>query len=59
MRFLRPFLITSLLLITGFLVGCNKQPERMKNQPTDLELKDGGFDKTLPSGQKKHFEGAQ
>ncbi len=59
MRFLRPFLIAGLLLMTGLLVGCDKQPERMKNQPTNLELKDGGEEKTLPKGQKKVLEGAQ
>jgi hypothetical protein len=59
MRSLWPFLLVGLLLMTGLLVGCNQQPERMKNEPTNLEPKNGGFDKTMPGGQTKHFEGAQ
>jgi hypothetical protein len=56
---LRPFLLAGLLLITGLLVGCDRQPVRMKNQPTNLELKDRGVDKKLPDGQTKHFTWAE
>ncbi len=63
MHSLRPFLIAGLiaglLLSTGLLVGCNQQPQRMKNQPTNLGQGEGGFDRKLPGGGTKHFEGAQ
>jgi hypothetical protein len=59
MRSLRPFLIAGLLLITGLLAGCNRQPPRMKGQPTDLVPKGGGFDSKLPGGQAKHSDGAR
>jgi hypothetical protein len=56
MRALWPLLIAGLLLLTGLLVGCNQEPERMKNQPTNLEPKSGGVDRKLPGGGTKHFE---
>jgi hypothetical protein len=48
-------LIAGLLLCIGFLVGCNRQPQRMKNQPPDLKA--GETEVHLP-GMKKPFKGA-
>jgi hypothetical protein len=55
MRSLRPLLIAGLLVATGLLVGCNRQPERMKNQPPDLKAGETEFQ--LP-GMKKPGHGA-
>jgi hypothetical protein len=56
MRFLKPLLVAGLLLMTGLLVGCSRQPPRMKNQPTNLE---SGETKIELPGKKKPFSAAQ
>jgi hypothetical protein len=56
MRFLKPFLIAGLLLMTGLLAGCSRQPPRMKNQPTNT---DSGELKIELKGKKKTFDAAQ
>jgi hypothetical protein len=56
MCFLRRFLIAGLLLLTGLLVGCDQQPKRMKNQPTDLQSDE--VEIHLP-GKKKPIRGAK
>jgi hypothetical protein len=53
MRSLRPFLIAGLLLVSGLLVGCDQQPPRMKNQPTNLN---SGENKINVPGKKKAFD---
>jgi len=56
MRFLKPFRIAVLLLMVGFLVGCSREPPRMKNQPTNPNS--DGTKIELP-GKKKPFEAAK
>jgi hypothetical protein len=56
MRALRPLLLSGLLLIAGLLVGCDQQPPRMKDQPTNLG---SGETKVHLPGKKKSFDGAQ
>jgi hypothetical protein len=56
MRFIKPFLIAGLLLWTGFLAGCDNQPPRMKNQPTNLN---SGEPKINLPGHSKPFGAGQ
>ena len=56
MRLLKPFLTAGFLLMTGALVGCTRQPQRMKNQPPDL--KSGETKINLPD-KKKPFDADQ
>ena len=56
MRFVKPFLIAGLLLMTVPLAGCSREPPRMKNQPTNLGAGDTKIE--LP-GKKKPFNAAQ
>jgi hypothetical protein len=53
MRSLRPLLIAGLLLTIGLQVGCNRPPESMKNQPTNLN---SGETKINLPGKKKDFD---
>jgi hypothetical protein len=48
MRSRWPFLIAGLMLLTGLLAGCNKEPPRMKNQPATLN-QDTGATYRLPN----------
>jgi hypothetical protein len=56
MRFLKPILISVLLLLTGLLAGCSQQPPRMKNQPTNVDSGDTPIE--LP-GKKKSSNAAK
>jgi hypothetical protein len=56
MRFLKLFLIASLLTMAGLLAGCSREPPRMKNQPTNL---DSGETQIELPGKKKSFSAAQ
>jgi hypothetical protein len=52
----RPFAIAGLLLLTGLLVGCDRPPPRMKNQPTG---RDSGETRIELPGKKKPLTGGR